>query len=248
MHSSAHPKAALVEIPVQSDIYQQLTTISAQVHPYLTHSQFDAADSLALEPNNRLVFQRLYQNLQDHHREAGKSYWIHKCWQLSIWQPILLSLILVYALNTSVPLSRLKIACRHSSIFGYSLDINKQYRGDKQALIKHITSECLLLTKSLYRQLNEFLPLKAKFCQRLLSDQLLAGLAKVQTLIPAIDNDDFAAQTQLWLSGMQLPQTLLQTLSNGEIKRSSCCLEYRIEKTDYCNNCPKQRATPYATA
>lgn len=241
MHSRVRNAQALVETPVQSNTCEQLYSLSSQVHPFLKHSEISSAHSLSLSTASSSTLLALYHQLQTQHPLAGKAYWAHKCWQLAIWQPILLSLISIYALKISIPLSTLKVACLGASIYGYQIEIDKQYQGDGQSLIAHISAQCLQLTQSFYRQINQLWPLKVKFCQRLMSDQLLAGLAKVQLLVPGIDPLEFKAQTQLWLSGLALPKRLIQRHSDGEIVRASCCLEYRLESVKYCSNCPKQR-------
>ncbi|NQZ33633.1 MAG: siderophore ferric iron reductase [Oceanospirillaceae bacterium] len=240
MNSSVTKAQALVEIPVQSDTCDKLFSLSKQVHPFLQHSTIERAHCLSLSSASSPLL-ALYNNLQHQHPHAGKAYWAHKCWQLAIWQPLLLSLISIYALKTSFPLSKLKVACLGASIYGYQIEIDKQYQGDSQSLIAHISAQCLQLTQSFYRQISQLWPLKVKFCQRLMSDQLLAGLAKVQVLVPGIDPIEFNKHTQLWLSGLELPNRSLRLHSDGEIVRDSCCLEYRLESVKYCSNCPKQR-------
>lgn len=246
MHSNTTSGAALVQIPVQLANYQQLFSLSSQVHPYLKHSDFKASNTLALQANSSAPLQRLYNNLKRQYPTAGNAYWAHKCWQLAIWQPVLLSLISIYALNTALPLSQLKIHCHELTIFGYKLTISAQFKGNIHDMIAYIGNELQCLTQSFYQQLSQHCSLRKNFCQRLLSDQLLEGLAKVQQHIPQLSDDDLTTQTQTWLNALKLPTRRLQTNRKNEVIRSSCCLEYRLDNQDYCTNCPKQRANSHA--
>jgi siderophore ferric iron reductase len=246
MHSSATNRTALVQIPVQLANYQQLFSLSVQLHPYLQHSEFKAADTLALPVNTSAPLLRLYNNLKHQHPRAGHAYWAHKCWQLAIWQPVLLSLISIYALKVALPLSQLKVHCHELSVFGYKLNISTQFKGNIHDMITYIGNELQCLTQSFYQQLSQHCSLRKNFCQRLLSDQLLEGLAKVQQYIPQLSDDALTAQTHTWLSALKLPTRSLQTNSKNEVIRSSCCLEYRLDSQDYCTNCPKQRVNNHA--
>ena len=246
MHSSVNNPTALVQIPVQLANYQQLFSLSSQVHPYLRYSDFKPIDTLALQENSSEPLQRLYHNLKQQYPAAGNAYWAHKCWQLAIWQPVLLGLISIYALNTALPLSQLKIHCHKLTIFGYNLTSNTQFKGDIHDMIAYIGGELQRLTQSFYHQLSQHCLLRKNFCQRLLSDQLLEGLAKVQQYIPHLSDDDLAAQTATWFSALKLPARSLTFNSSNEVVRTSCCLEYRLDNQDYCTNCPKQRAKNHA--
>lgn len=248
MTSSVTQYPALVGIPVQPSTCQKLFSLSTQVHPYLKHCEFESDNSLALESNNSnsQSLLRLYENLKHRYPEAGKSYWSHKCWQLAIWQPVLLSMICVYALKISLPLSQLRINCHALSIYGYKLEIDRELQGDMLSIITHISRELRLLIESFYQQISQYFPLKYRFCQKLLSDQLLESLAKVAELAPQISRTDLAVHTQCWLLGLGLPSRILQIDSNKQVIRSSCCLEYRLDTRDYCKNCPKQRPTKNA--
>lgn len=251
-HSSIASKpsessSALVVTPVQQSVLDKLYALSSQLIPFLEHSEFSADDSLQRSPENSPAIISLYNHLAKHHPLAGKSYWAHKCWQLCIWQPVFLSIICVYALQISLPISQLKIARRHASIYGYQLAVSSQYQGTTEQLIRHISSECRLIIDSFYQQISSIYPLKRRLSKQLLSDQLLAGLARVPSFLEYISEDLMQQQSQWWLRGLALEPRPINKNSQGEIIRISCCLEYRTQTSGYCNNCPKESARTHVT-
>lgn len=252
LHSSIASKlpegcAAPMATPVQQSTLEQLYTLSSQLVPFLDHGEISPVDSLQRTPKNTPAIIKLYTHLAKHHPKAGKSYWAHKCWQLCIWQPLFLSIICVYALQTSVPISQLKIARRHASIYGYQLNVSTQFKGTTEQLIRHISAECQLILFSFFQQINSIYPLKRRLSDQLLSDQLLDGLARVPAFLTHMSDDLMQQQSQWWLQGLALEQRPLLRNNKGDIIRISCCLEYRTQTSGYCKNCPKESTNKHVT-
>lgn len=233
--------------------YHQLFAISEQLVPFLSHQSFTSERTLSARvqdddtQRNRQLFSDLYKQLRHQHPEAGSRYWAYKCWQLVIWQPVLLSVISVYALKVSLPLSRLKLHCHKDTIAGYQIEVAEHYLGNTQDLISHCASESSRLIEQCFSQLQQVCReqgsrLRKALCQRLLSDQLLEALAQVPRYLPELNEREFNAQVSRWQSSYALSVKDLTLDNNSQLQRSSCCYEYRLTSADYCTNCPKTQA------
>ncbi|MCJ8338677.1 MAG: (2Fe-2S)-binding protein [Pseudomonadales bacterium] len=233
--------------PGDVSVFDQLTQMSAQLLPALAHRPVAAIERLRLGDSHSPALKKLLQNLELQHPESGKLFYSHKCWQLIIWQPVLLSIISVYGLNRGLAFNKLHLQCHSLSIAGYQLEFNPDdvIDGCTEQLISHCARGSATLIWDLYRQLNIECPLKQRFCQRLLSDQLLKALAQVPVFLPHLERAVFQQHIQLWMRHYQLPIRALKIDPRGEIVRSSCCLEYLIEHSGYCTNCPKERKSPH---
>lgn len=250
--SSEHSPHSNGALNASACVYQQLYSISDQLVPYLSPVDIEASQGLHLEADNKALFSQLYHDLQQHHPEAGGKYWIYKCWQLAIWQPILLSVISVYGLNVALPLSALKLRYLPTSIAGYQLDSSDYLQGSTHQLIEQSASQSATLINCFYDQLKAVAkendtPFKKLFCQRLLKDQLLAALAKVPHFLPQLSVDTFNQQVDLWQQHYQLKASELLLNNQGEPIRNSCCLEYQLATCEYCSNCPKTRKASLGT-
>ena len=231
--------------------YAVLYRLSEQLHPFLKQTHIPSSQGMCFsvdttKPAPHHPISIVYQNLQQIYPTAGKKYWVYKCWQLAIWQPILLSFICVYALKASVPMRQLIVLCKGITIAGYQLPCLELYSGTTEALITHISDQCHQLISNFYQQINHLFPLKLRFCQRLLSDQLLSAMAKTTQYLPLLKTTDIDAHTAMWLAGFKLKNRSLLLTATGEIQRSSCCLEYQLDQADYCSNCPKEKVKNYA--
>lgn len=231
--------------------HAELYRLSEQLHPYLKRTEIPSSQSFSFsadveKPIANHPISIVYQNLQHAYPKAGNHYWAHKCWQLAIWQPVLLSFICVYGLKTSVAINQLIVRCYDTTIAGYQLPCNEHYNGTTQALISHISNQCQQLIHNFYLQINQLFPLKFRFCQRLLSDQILSAMAKTAQYLPSLSTAEIDTHTDVWLTGFKLKKRPLLLTPTGEAQRSSCCLEYRLDQADYCSNCPKEKEKRHA--
>ncbi|MBJ7536365.1 siderophore ferric iron reductase [Marinomonas transparens] len=184
----------------------------------------------------------LHLELNKAHPEAGAPYWRVRSWGLSCWQPIYLALICVYHLKL-VPenLGKLHQKQQQDYVAGYALPDGKWLSGNHEALVQQTAERLKILFDALQTaHLKQFGGREALY-QGLLADQIMMVMVAAAT--PPATLADIQKEYRLWAKHLDLTTDPLNRLNQGaeEITflRRSCCLHFRRNDGELCNNCPR---------
>ncbi|WP_413282697.1 siderophore ferric iron reductase [Vibrio sp. MA40-2] len=241
--------------------HHQLFDLSKQVTPYLSGSIAPASKGqISLSVNLSDAIGALYCDISRSNEEAGKGYWMTRCWECVIWQPVYLAFISIYALKGLPQLTTLSQKVQSSSVYGFHFPSHQHIHGEHEQLIKIAGKQLDQLFSVYLQQMNNHVRIRPGYANHLLADLILSCLVKLQqglalqqnhTVVQdqhsSSQNDYFQQQAQLWFEALQLPTTLLRGLKSNnpdrlELIRTSCCLVYRCEQGTLCDNCPRNHA------
>jgi len=182
---------------------------------------------------------QLYDYWRQTHPEAGRGYWAVRSWEMLIWQPVIISVSGCYGLSSAFAISNIGQGYSDGLVAGYRLPRSCAFQGAIPQVVARAGAELAQLAGALLEQLQQICRLRPKLAYALLSDQLASNLAQVPRVSPAISMALMERQLPLWLKAMNLPQRPLVTGEHFTIERISCCLHYRRDDGQLCDNCPK---------
>ncbi|WP_432452107.1 MULTISPECIES: siderophore ferric iron reductase [unclassified Agarivorans] len=234
-----------------AELARHLSPSLIELHTHQLNSQplIDAQS-----PQISEVVCQLYRSWQHQHPEAGEVYWLIQSWRMLIWQPITLTLIAVYARQTSLDLSQFKQRLNLESgiVSGYlDLQLSSPTAADDQQWV--LNQSCRQLSQLLqdYRSaLGQQGRLSEAVAMRLVKDQIANLMLKLAAAFPQLNSVALSHLLSPWSEQLQLgPKSpffdfeLNPERSTVLAKPSACCQHYRRADGDYCLNCPKlQRA------
>jgi len=229
------------------DPFQPLLTLAQQISPAL-QSMPGPLSSPALTPgcDNRASLRQLYDSLRQQYPEAGKPYWMTRGWTLVCWQPLYLALLSVYGLQ-QIPasLDRLSQQLSPGLVAGFHLPPASLIHATHHDLLDQSTALLRSLLDELASQFCDANGPPLRQSQRLLADQLLAIMVRLQALKPDLSLSQLRHEAGHWLDGLQLPVDGIQRLQlhpegDGLIYwRHGCCMHYRRDDGELCDNCPR---------
>ena len=186
----------------------------------------------------------LYDSLKTAFPEAGQAYWITRSWDLLCWQPLAIAFIAVYQCQQVPTFMGFTQQVRLQMVSGFSFASSELLIGKETKLIKQVGKQLKLLFESYRLHLNELVRCRPGFANRLLADNLMAQLVLLKKQKPQMDNALIIEHAQYWFEVLALDNRLIASLhgyeNSIELKRSSCCLAYKIPAGKFCDNCPKQ--------
>ncbi|MCZ2721851.1 siderophore ferric iron reductase [Marinomonas sp. 15G1-11] len=192
------------------------------------------------------ALRNLKQGLQQAHPEAGIPYWRIRAWELSWWQPVSLALMCVYHLK-QVPdtLASIQQYQYHNYIAGYTLRDGTWLIGSLEARIQSAASQLALLFDPLVNSHTDEFKGKSTLYKALLADLMMGYLTTATQNIPKYNPKKIQEDYLKWSSPMALPLDPIDRLERQGhqiiFHRRTCCLTFRCQKNDLCNNCPKQK-------
>lgn len=228
-------------------LHQKIFAHSKQVTPYLSGS-FGTLHSKSIAITNddsHKEIKRVYDGLAQSHPEAGKAYWLTRTWDLVCWQPIYVTFISIYGLQSLPDIKNIGQFRYKEFVTGYRFFNGDHQHGSPEELIPQAGEAILALTEFYRSQISEWTRIRPGFTNHLLADLLLGSLIKLQQHEPSLTNDYITEQAKLWLEACQLPENHLDSLKidadSGMLKliRISCCLVYKCDSRKYCDDCPR---------
>ncbi|MGO2509737.1 MAG: siderophore ferric iron reductase [Vibrio hibernica] len=238
--------------------YQQLFHFADHVTPYLRGELLDQdahfnanmgfEDKLFANKNNQDLLQEIYAKLQVAHPEAGHAYWLNRTWTLLVWQPVYISFISIYNLNALPSLSGMTQHWKGEANFvaGFTLQDVAMHDGTPEQLIEVAAAELKPLFEHYREQLDQHIRIRPGFTNHLLADALVVALLRLQDLHKDLPQQYIPEQAQLWLQAFDLPLKALQSLTfelttnQWRFVRTTCCMVYRCDGRDLCDNCPRK--------
>ncbi len=196
--------------------------------------------------DNADVLAQLRDQLAAAYPAAGPALWAVRLWTNLLWQPAYLAVIAVH-LHGAVPdLGGLSQARSGIYIDRYRLAPEPMWSGPVDAMISRAAHQLLGMTQSMFEDVNHHEKLRLLPAQRLLAERMLGlmlWLGQRQRHLTPEQIEHYAEQwiTALGLSGQgSLERVEAQGKSLLIVKRKGCCLDYLIDPTRLCANCPKQ--------
>lgn len=231
-------------IAVQESFHQQLFSACEQITPYLSGKITEPDESmLRSHHSGEAFFNQLYSQLQVLHPEAGKSYWITRCWDLATWQPLYIAFISVYGFKTLPDFNSFGQSQMGSFVTGFCFSNQKHRHGEVQELVPEAALQLNVLFEEYRTQLDQQYRCRPGFVKHLLADAIVNCCLKLQEFEPQLTLDDIRNNAAMWLSAFQLP---LDQISRIEEKqgalsyvRKSCCLVYKTTQGTLCEDCPR---------
>ncbi|WCE28859.1 siderophore ferric iron reductase [Vibrio sp. SCSIO 43137] len=228
-------------------LHRQVFLYSKQITPYLKGSYGALhSDCIAIgHPNSANQLEQVYKGVAKAEPNAGKAYWLTRTWDLVCWQPVYVSFIAIYGLKSLPDMGSIGQYRFGSYIAGYRFPDGAHRHGEPEELIPHAARALMALMDFYRQQINEWSRIRPGFTRHLFADLLLGCLVKLQQHDTSLSNEYIRRQARLWLMECDLPLYHLDCLAedgkSGQLKltRISCCLAYKCEKGNYCDDCPK---------
>ncbi|MCV2402018.1 siderophore ferric iron reductase [Marinomonas sp. C2222] len=198
---------------------------------------------MLLSPSSATPFlKNLHITLSKAYPETGMPYWRVRSWELSCWQPIYLALICVYHIKL-VPkeLHALHQAQQHDYVAGYALPDGEWFSGEHNLLIQYAAQQLLILFEALESTHITLLGGKKSQYRAILADLLLSSMVNAGQAFASIET--IKAEYILWATALNLNTDLSKIKIEGTdsliFYRRTCCLHYRRNDGEFCNNCPR---------
>lgn len=229
--------------------FAPLLALAQQVTPALRGESTPlAAPALTPGSDNRALLRQLHSSLRAANPEAGDPWWTARSWGLLCWQPLYLALLSVYGLQ-QLPASFARLSQRVSPalVAGFYLPPDRIISLPHVKLVEHSCAQLKEMLTGLHCQLAEICKLPAGLANRLLADQLLITMVRLQALKPELTLTQLRDEAALWLQSLQLPLDGVNRLQlagdQGTIyyQRQSCCMVYRCTGSELCSSCPRLR-------
>lgn len=237
---------ASVSTAMSEQFFQQLFHYSKEVTPYL-HGSIGVIEPGAIHLDNDInpIVQELYQTLSKVHPEAGKAYWLTRTWDLLCWQPMFVAFISIYGFHTLPNLRGMGQYVHSGFVTGYRFPDEQHVHGEIEDLIKEAGGQIREVYDFYQIQMSEWTRIRPGFTQQLMSDGVMSCLLRLQQNFPQFTNEMIQAQANLWLEALGLNTANVSSLYNvGEeqplkLVRKSCCLVYKCEGRQLCEDCPR---------
>ena len=231
----SHSALFLACLGVSAYLSGSLNTADApEKQTLLLNGKAQDADSIAY----------LYDSLKNAFPDAGQAYWVTRSWDLLCWQPLAIAFIAVYQCQQAPSFIGFTQQVSAQMVSGFSFSGNELLVGEEKKLIQQVGKQLKPLFESYQFHLNERLRCRPGFAKRLLADNLMAQLVALQKHKPKMDNALIIEHAQCWFEVLALDKRLIASLyeheNSIELKRSSCCLAYKVPAGKLCDNCPKQ--------
>ncbi|MGX9415714.1 siderophore ferric iron reductase [Vibrio sp. RC27] len=227
-------------------LHQKIFSYSKEVTPYWrgSYGPLHGRAIAITNDDSHIELKRVFDNLVKAHPEAGQAYWLTRTWDLVCWQPIYVTFISIYTLQSLPDIKNIGQFTYKKFITGYRFFNDDHKHGTPEELIPHAAEAILTLTNFYRSQINKWTRIRPGFTNHLLADLLLTSLIKLQHFQPNITNEYIIEQAQLWLGACHLPVRHLDSLKiedDGRLRlvRVSCCLVYKCESGAYCDDCPR---------
>ncbi|MGF1733934.1 siderophore ferric iron reductase [Photobacterium satsumensis] len=235
--------------------YKQLFQYAEQISPYLK-GRIGIADHqhISAAHGNPELLNALYQHWKSAHPEAGNPYWLTRSWTMLAWQPLYIAFIGVYALRSIPPIHNIAQDYRDGVVAGFHLSGENWYSGTEEELIEYACAQLAILLDELHNQFNQHNRLRPGLTKPLIADAILEALVQRQALLAnqtsssqcSEQHSDIIHHAKLWLSLLDLPMRHIDGLQRDtatglwKLKRLSCCMHYRRDDGELCDNCPRQ--------
>lgn len=229
-------------------LHQKVFSLSKEVTPFLkgSYGPIYSKSIVISNPNSHREIKRVYDSLAKSHPEAGNPYWLTRTWDLLCWQPIYVTFISIYALQSLPDIQNIGQSRLKGFITGYRFGSEDHQHGTPETLIPEAGKALLALAEFYRAQINTWTRIRPGFTQHLMADHLLAALIKVQRHHNEFTNEFIIEQAKLWLEACELPARHLNSLkvdpdNGGMLKliRTSCCLVYKCDSRKICGDCPR---------
>jgi siderophore ferric iron reductase len=234
---------------MDTQFHSKLFDLSKQVTPYLSGQVALAhPEHISLEINNSSTFKALFDEIAISTPEAGQGYWMTRCWDAVIWQPVYLAFISIYGLNGLPELRSISQIRRGALVYGFQFPNHNHLHGETDDLIVKAGQQLNRLFTTYLEQMNPSVRIRPGYASHLLADLILDCLIKLQRFVPECNSSYLLAQAQRWFEVLALPTKPLLGLSNTDSDqlihiRTSCCLVYRCKEGKLCSNCPRATAS-----
>ena len=184
----------------------------------------------------------LHIELSKAYPEAGMPYWRIRSWELSCWQPIYLALICVYHIK-HVPstLHQIHQDQKQDYISGYALSDGDWFTGEHEALVQYAAQQIKTLFDALQTtHLNLFGGRKVLY-QAILADLFMGAMVNAGQAFAT--KEAIESEYLLWAKPLKLPtncsKNIIQDTDKLTFNRRTCCLHFRRDDGNLCNNCPR---------
>tara|TARA_Y100001956_G_scaffold61135_1_gene60892 strand:- start:331 stop:1062 length:732 start_codon:yes stop_codon:yes gene_type:complete len=231
--------------------FEHLFKHAKQVTPYLDGKLASLPDNLTSEHLIHIdhtcseQIRQLYACLEKSHPEAGSAYWLTRTWTLLCWQPIYVAFISVYACQGIPDLRSIAQKIQPSFVSGFQFVDTTHQHGTIDELIE-LAGEDLTELFDYYRQeMNLWTRIRPGFTKHLIADGILGCIVKLSQFAPHLSHEYLKHQASQWLEACNLPTKLVNTLhldeatSSLKLVRTSCCLVYKCDGRELCNDCPR---------
>ena len=196
--------------------------------------------------DNSALLRDLRDQLAAAYPNAGPALWAVRLWTNLLWQPAYLSVIAVHIHGAVPDFDGLTQARSGIYIDRFRLAPAPMWSGSTPAMIERAAHQLSQLSRSLLTEVNAVEKLRPIPAQRLLAERMLGLMLWLGQKRRDLTQGQIEDFTHQWLSALQLEgQGSLQRVNAGGrqlliVKRKGCCLDYLIEPTQLCANCPRQ--------
>ncbi|WP_162299722.1 siderophore ferric iron reductase [Marinospirillum perlucidum] len=201
-------------------------------------------EHLSLQQDNSRSLQRLLEHEMQQHPRAGRLYWSARCWNLLLWQPVLVSLVAVQGLQCQLKLDQLGQQFGEGWVAGIVLPPGALEESSGE-LIQHQAAELEQFAEAWLVQLNRVVRMNPALARGLLADRLLGLLLHFQSAW-GMNNTALQALATHWLQALKLEKTSrlvtgVTTRGREELllERKTCCQHYRRDDGELCLTCPR---------
>ncbi|WP_319552525.1 siderophore ferric iron reductase [uncultured Vibrio sp.] len=231
---------------MSESFFPQLFQTTNAVTPYL-HGELGNVNQGEIHTDNDInpIIQDLYQQLSEAYPEAGKAYWLTRTWDLLCWQPVYVALISIYHFRSLPNLYAMAQSVKPCFVTGYRFEDESLVQGDYKTLISAAGAQIRSLFDYYQIQMSEWTRIRPGFTHQLISDGILAGLMRLQQHFPQMTNAMIREHAVLWLEALDLDTENVHSLYEQSVEhplklvRKSCCLVYKCEGRELCENCPR---------
>ncbi len=192
----------------------------------------------------------LLATLRDHlaaaYPNAGPALWAVRLWTNLLWQPAYLSVIAVHLHGAVSDLAGLSQAQSGIYIDRYRLAPAPMWTGSTDAMIARAARQLRRMADALLEEVNAVEKLRPVLAQRLLAERMLGLMLWLGQRQPELTIEQIQAFADQWTAALALEgHGALEPVDAGGrrlliTKRKGCCLDYLIDPTRLCANCPKQ--------
>ncbi|TWI52716.1 siderophore ferric iron reductase [Pseudomonas duriflava] len=196
---------------------------------------------------NEARLQALLEHWQTAYPEAGPHYWSARCWTLTIWQPIYLSILGVHLGGCAPSLANMGQCVTNGFVAGFCLPDHCPRVAKQDDLICFAGEQLRDLCERQLEEVSTVLKISPKMARRLQADYVLAALLFIQkNQRDRVSNERLRELEGLWLHvlGLEGHSELISiTLDDGcerlALGRKVCCQHFRRADGELCSTCPK---------
>ncbi|MBA4503089.1 siderophore ferric iron reductase [Marinobacterium marinum] len=226
--------------------HQLLIERCARVMPGLSVEAGEPEDSMLVAGRrNHSLLDNLVSSLQRQYPEAGRHYWGARAWGLSIWQPVLLTILVTETLQQRVNLVHLGQCVTQNSIIGMRL--GARLLSAEQACRRQAAEHLRMVCDEALAELGQVIKVNRVLAQRLLGDRIVSTLLRVRPLLGNRSHTSVHRLGLEWLDAAGLAGAsalgVFELPHGGTelmLDRKGCCQHYRRAGGEPCKTCPRQ--------